>query len=191
MAGGGLQSCQGSTDPSPRPYHPHHPWTTLHVESADAQSGSPLSCPSVHCPHVSWRHVQTSHLGPFCSLKSGPNAPPTHVNIISSSNTRPSSVRPPYVFTFHVHSHDVWSKHVGGPHDPALPPRAPRLPSKLHAALPLGFRYYSSPCGNVRQPACPTSVRAHADLHARPGQQYDLSQRQRACGWHYTIANGG
>lgn len=194
MAGGGLQGSQGSTDPTSRPrhpHHPHHPRTPLHVKSADVQSGRHISRPSVHCPSLPWHHVQTSHLWSLCTLKSSPNAPPAHVNIISSSNTRPSSVRTPHVSTFYVDPHNVRSEHVWGPHAPAFPPRAPRIPSKLHAAIPLGFRHHSSACRNVRQPACPAGIRAHADLHARPGQQYDLSQRQCACGGHHTIANGG
>lgn len=191
MAGGGLQGCQGSTDPSPRPHHPNHPRAALYDQSADVQSGSHISRSGLHCPDVPLHHLQTSHLGPPCSLKSGPAAPPTNVYIICSSNTRPPCVRPPHVSTIHVHPHDVRSEHVWGPHDPAFPPRASRLSSQLHAALPLGFRCHSSPCRYVWQPACPTSVRPHADLHARPGQQHDLPQRQRACGGHHAVTNGG
>lgn len=194
MARRGLQGCQGPTDPSPRthhPHHPHHPRTALRVQSSDVQSSSHVSSPSIHCPHVPWHHGQTSYLRPLRSFGSASNAPPTHVVIICPSNTRPPSVRSPYVSSIHVHPHNVRPEHVRGLYDPTLPPWTPRLPSKLHAAFPSGFRYHSSPSGNVCQPAGPTCVCAHADLHARSGKQYDLSHRQRACGRHHTIANGG
>lgn len=57
MAGGSLQGCQGSTDPSPRPSYPQHPWTTVYIKPSNVQSGRHISCPSVHHPHVPWDHV--------------------------------------------------------------------------------------------------------------------------------------